>query len=243
MRCAVCSKPEEETELFEGISIGEMIMVCKSCAKEGAVPIIKKPSIHQLEKADERHSVRERMERLSGVRETTPLSSEGSSSQSLRSRLREPPKKEHNEKVSKNYYWDLTIARRRRKMTLNQVSKATGINQELIASVERGRIPDNFEEVFPILEDYFQISLLTKRPSKINFIRRGDHEKEILEAVKERMNRGGQDSEDRIPSEDISIDKLIEKKRERDKKKKESQEKEKEDSMIGDDLEIDPSDV
>jgi len=61
MRCTICKKTSEEIKLYSGIKESEMIMICEDCAESEGVPIIKKPSELQLDKADERYSVRERM--------------------------------------------------------------------------------------------------------------------------------------------------------------------------------------
>ncbi len=115
MRCIVCKKGCQEVELYNGILEDGMVMVCSVCADEEKIPIIKKPSESQLDKADIRYSVRERMERMSGMRETTEISKEQTALQGNLAKLRAPPKKEQHADVLDNYYWTLNIARRRKK--------------------------------------------------------------------------------------------------------------------------------
>jgi len=254
MKCAVCGVTDKETELFEGISIGEMIMVCKPCAKEGGIPVIKKPSLIQLEQADEHQSVRQRMERLSGMHRITPISDDGSSSQALRARLKEPPKAESNSRVVHNYHWNLTLARRRKKQTVTQVSKETGVSQQDIVSIERGKIPAHFEEIFPRLERYFGISLLTSHPKQVSFVRKHEESsEEILEAVRNKMT--GTVPEIKTPpltpvkpvkeqySDKVTLNELIERKRARDKQLNRAKAQKQEDNLIGDDLDLDLSEV
>ncbi len=68
MKCVICGKSDEETYLQEGIHDGKIVVVCNGCAEFENIPLIKKPSEEQLQRADEKFSVRERMERLSGLR-------------------------------------------------------------------------------------------------------------------------------------------------------------------------------
>ena len=83
MRCAICKKEDDEIELYEGILGGGMIRICESCSTTEGIPTIQKPSSKQLEKADERYSVRERMEQMSGFRDKTEISDEQINLQSV----------------------------------------------------------------------------------------------------------------------------------------------------------------
>jgi len=99
MRCTICKKTSEEIKLYSGIKESEMIMICEDCAESEGVPIIKKPSELQLDKADERYSVRERMERISGMHESTERKNSTFITQGNLAKLRIPPKKEYHEDV------------------------------------------------------------------------------------------------------------------------------------------------
>ena len=105
-RCKICKKPNDIVELFEGIFDNEMIMVCESCADEEKIPILKKPSRSQLDVADKRYSVRERMERMSGMADRrSELSKDQLIVQNNINLLKQVPVKETHEDVVDNYYW------------------------------------------------------------------------------------------------------------------------------------------
>jgi ribosome-binding protein aMBF1 (putative translation factor) len=53
-------------------------------------------------------------------------------------RLRAPEKKEFNNEVVDNYFWNLKIARRRMKMTESQLASIVGVSANIIHSIERG---------------------------------------------------------------------------------------------------------
>lgn len=255
MRCAICKKEENEIELFEGIKGAGMIRICEPCSKNEGIPTIRKPSSRQLEKADERYSVRERMEEMSGMRKKSEVSDEQIALQGKLARLRAPPKKEHNDNVVDDYAWSVTIARRRRKMSIGQLAKETDLDYNIIQGVEKGRIPQDYTMVFSVLEKYLKIKLLKVHPGSVNFTRNIDEEKEILKRVQERMSgteiQDSQISLDEesdkdleIPEdlEDISIDSLVERKKAKERTRMHyhpKKERIETDAMLGSDIELD----
>jgi len=251
MRCVVCKKGCQEVELYNGILEDGMVMVCETCADEEKIPIIKKPSESQLNKADERHSVRERMERMSGVRDPTEISPDQTVVQGTIAKLRAPPKKENHPDILDNYYWTLNIARRRKKMTTSQLAEKTQIEPQVIRAIERGRIPENFKETFLKLESFLGIKLLKNHVAKVTFTRTKDEEQEILNEVKRRMDlpelpeiKKPKKAEDidfshRENLEDVTLNDLIEIKRKREERERQLRIKSKEASFIDDDIDLD----
>ncbi len=188
-RCAICKTPWDQTELFEGVYDNEMIMVCKDCAREESVPILRKPTKEQLSQADKRYSVRERMERMSGMHQTnTQLSKEQKVVQRNLGKLKMPEPKQTHPDVLDNFYWTLNMARRRKKMTINQLSNQTGVSVLLIDAIEKGKIPTDFEQIFTNLESYFGIKLLKHHKSQINYVINSEEENELIEEVKNKIS-------------------------------------------------------
>ncbi|MCR4284501.1 MAG: hypothetical protein NUV97_00470 [archaeon] len=261
MRCAVCKVPGDEVELFEGVSKSGMIMICSNCANTDGVPLIKKPSEKQLDKADKNYSVRERMEKLSGRREITEISADQSVVHRNLAKLRMPEKKQFNEEVLDDYYWTLNMARRRKKMSLKQFSQMAGIGEDVLESIEKGQIPENFKEVFFQLESSLGIKLLKYHVKRIDFSRNSsqDNEEEILRSVKERMSgstieketdsekkeklerlsRGEMDFSKRADLQNVTLNDLVEIKRRKEKKEAEMKKRAKKESMVGEDLDLD----
>jgi ribosome-binding protein aMBF1 (putative translation factor) len=256
-RCTICKKSSEETELYPGILDSEMVMICEYCAEEEGVPVIKKPSEKQLDKADKRYSVRERMERMSGSYKNTEISEDQMITQGNLAKLRAPPKKQYHEEVLEDYSWNLKIARRRAKMSPGQLAKKTETSFETIQAIERGRIPENFREIFPKLESLFGIKLLKSHEPKLNFTRKRDQEREILELVKlkmkspepeinlkekkeqlEKLSKGEADFSKRESMENVTLNDLVEMKRARESRNDRRKAKEQEESMLGEDLDL-----
>ena len=188
MKCTICKKTADETQLYTGILESDMVMICEECAESEGVPIIKKPSEVQLSKADERYSVRERMERMSGMHDAKQAKNASFVAQGDVTKLRVPPKKEYHEDVLDNYYWTLNIARRRTKLSINQLAESVKIDADILQSIEKGKIPENFEEIFLKLEVFLGIKLLKNHKKKLNFVRTRDEEQRILNDVKRKIN-------------------------------------------------------
>ena len=119
-RCSVCKKEWNEVELLEGISGAEMIMICGECSKKEGIPTIKKPNGEQIKQTVDKRSVRERMERLSGINRTTGISKDQEVVQRNLHKLKSPVEKETNPFVLDNHYWTANMGRRRKKLTTKQ---------------------------------------------------------------------------------------------------------------------------
>lgn len=259
MRCTICKKDSDEVRLFEGILKAEMVMVCKECSETEGIPLVLKPSEEQLQKADERYSVRERMERLSGRKDTTEISNDQIVTQGNLSKLRIPPKKQYHEEVLDNYYWTLNIARRRKKLSVNQLAGLIKIEANILQSIEKGKIPENFNEIFLKLESFLGIKLLKNHKPQVRFVRTKDEEQEIFKSVREKMGqeksdkstfeekqeimeriaKGEIDFSKRESLQDVNLNDLVEMKKAREKKKVKRKIQIQTDAMLGDDIDLD----
>ena len=285
-RCIVCKKTCEETELYEGIFESGMVLICKTCAEEEKIPLIKKPSSDQLQKADKRYSVRERMEHLSGMRDATEIGGEQTNIQKNLARLKMPDKKQQHEDVSNNYYWELNMARRRKKLSIRQLAELIKIDASILYSIESGKKPETLEEIFLKLESFLGLKLLKNHKKKISFTRTIDEEKEILSSVRKRMGERlvgeGEDGEEDLVGEientikvikkvqkseeskndkiiklrngeidmskrenlsDITLNDLVEIKKQREEQEQEIKVQKQNSTMFGDDLELDIDEV
>ncbi|MBT7706070.1 helix-turn-helix domain-containing protein [archaeon] len=193
-RCSVCKKEWSEAKLLEGILGPQMIIVCEDCAKSEGIPTIKKPTEAQINVATERKSVRERMERLSGINngKTTGISEDQELVQRNLHKLKSPTHKETNPFVIENHYWIANMGRRRKKITLTQAAESLDVDPDLLEKIEHGKIPENFEEIFPKMERLYGIRLLNGRIQKVQFVKTIEEEGKILEEVKERMSEDKQ---------------------------------------------------
>lgn len=256
MRCTICKKTSEETTLYPGIQSTKMVNVCEECAEDQQIPIIKKPTHSQLSQADKTYSVRERLDRMSGRRDTTEITPEQMTTQRNLAKLKMPKPKQNHPEVLDNYYWELQMARRRTKMTLSQIAKKINTTPSAIQEIEKGIIPKDFKEIFLKLEALLGIKLLKVHEPEISFTRKNpEKEKEILAAVARKMKNPEEDLEEdekieeiheKIEKEEIrlsdrknlgnvTLSDLIDRKRAREKYKQ----KIKQEEMMGDEIDID----
>jgi len=202
-RCTICKKESDEVELFRGIRTDGMVMICEQCANKEGVPIIKKPSESQLKKSDERFTVRERMERMSGMHDRTQISEDQMVTQGNLARLKMPSAKQHHEDIVDNYYWTLNLARRRRKLSISQLAEKMQVAPAVIQGIEKGRLPADFEDLLMKLEIFLGIKLLKTHTKKIGFVRTVEEQEEILKSVRKKMN-SKENGEDELVESDNS---------------------------------------
>jgi ribosome-binding protein aMBF1 (putative translation factor) len=254
--CAICKKTPEETTLYQGVLASEMINICEECAEDQGVPIIKKPSQSQLTQADRNYSVRERLDRMSGRRDTSDISRDQTITQGNLAKLRMPKPKQEHPDVLDNYYWEINMARRRAKMTTSQLAKKIDTTSYKIQSIEKGALPEDFKDIFLKLEALLGIKVLKNHENQINFTRKHQNqEKEILAAVQEKIDNPERELEEleeleadeekidlsemkmskRENLKDMTLNDLVDRKRAREKHKL----KTKQEEMIGDDLDLD----
>lgn len=193
MRCAICEKTEDETYLFDGVGRQGIIKVCKDCAEEENIPILKKPKVENIEN-ERKLTVRERMERMSGM--TKKKDREQLIANKNLNRLKIPPKKQTSNKLVDNYDWDLKMYRRRKKISLKQLSEKTQVSEKDLENFEKGQLPENFERIAERIEIGTGLKLLNRSRQEVNFImpeKKEDKEKEILNNVKQKMKEMKED--------------------------------------------------
>ncbi|MEI6058247.1 MAG: hypothetical protein WCP89_00590 [archaeon] len=191
MHCAICGKSDIETELFRGVNRLKVVPVCEKCAIDENIPLLKKPSNEALKSAEQSQSVRERMERLSGISKSQRISHEQHTALRNLAKIRMPLPKQSNDMIIENYSWAIQMARRRLKMTTSQLANQIGIPENEMLSIEKAQLPANFEEIMEKLEVVLEIKLLKARDTKVIFKRQQqqiDVQKEILESVKKNMD-------------------------------------------------------
>ncbi len=256
-KCAICKN--ENVQLLEGIHDGEMINVCEYCAEEESIPILRRPSVEQLNKIEEKESMRERMERLSGIRKhTQSLGPDQTVAQSNLSKLKNPYVKQKHPDLNDNYYWDINMARRRKKMTVSQLSDITEIPEETLRDIEHGIIPANMEEVFLKLEKYLGIKILKAHEQIVSFTRTQENQDKIIQDVKNRMKRvespktpektmesiqrGEIDFSKKEDIKDVTLNDLVDQKKKKEYLAKEKKLREETIAMIGEEIELEDLD-
>jgi len=255
MECAVCKRDNDETHLFDGIYDGKISKICPKCAKIENIPIIKKPTPEQLVEAERRYSVKERMEKLSGLYDDKQtLSRDQTIANKNLAKLRFPIKKQQHPELVDNYYWLIQQIRRRKKFTIAHVSKETGIPENIIEIIERGILPKEFKNSISKLENFFNIQLFKKHQIQA-FLKKPSYnrqdEEKVFEEVKQKIHlkeeklekinkisEGKMDFSKPENIKNITLSDLIELKKKKETAEKRQSEEKLTRDMFGDDLEL-----
>lgn len=237
MRCLICGKDEEETEIFEGIYEGEIVDICVDCAELEEVPLIKKPSEEKFNRAMEPKSVKERLE---GIKEdkTRTLSRDQEVANKFLSKIKFPSKRSNPENLVENYYWIIQRARRKKGISLKQIANEIGISEEVLKNVEYGILDKNFELVINQLENILDIKILKRTPEesmrkKVENLIQERKEQNKEEDEEDKKNKikdiasGKFDFSKRDKINNITLSDLVDLKKKKDK-----------DLLMGDDIEI-----
>ena len=185
MHCHLCQKSEQEADLFDGLYESSIITVCKSCADFESIQLLRKPTQEQIQESERPGSVRQRLENLQDKRKLKSLSGDQEVASKNLAKIRFPPKKQNPEALVDNYYWKLQGARRSKKLSTEQLAEQTNIPAEIIENLEKGQVPQNFEQFIRQLENFFEIRLLKEHFEEPKFILPKPSPAMILEEEKE----------------------------------------------------------
>jgi ribosome-binding protein aMBF1 (putative translation factor) len=264
MRCPICGKNEGTNK---AIINREVISICDSCARTEGLPLIHKPTQEQLARANQRYTVRERMMKLSGMDKLHPVSRDHEIAQRHLGKIRVPEKVQESSSLVDNYNWKIKIARRRKKITLSQLSQITGIPADTLDSLEKGMLVKDYQKIALKMENALGIPLLKEHEKTVKFIMPKKEEpvvdtktekaledlelEELRRSVKiveqrrkmeekqqivEEIKKGEMDFGDKKKTSEITLNDLIEAKKQRERAEKEKERKTK--GLFGSDLEL-----
>ncbi len=157
--CEICGKSEEIVKLYDAISNEGIVRICKRCAYENDFPIIYPPEELITEKEKESKSIKELFKDKELEKQEKQLKK--IVEQNILEKIQE--KKQDDPNLIKNFHWYIQRARRRRHLTIEQMSKGIHEPELLLKKIEAGFIPeDNTYKVIRKIQDFLGIQLLTK---------------------------------------------------------------------------------
>jgi ribosome-binding protein aMBF1 (putative translation factor) len=167
MICEICGKNQAT---FQGILDTKVVNICEICARTEGLPIVKKPTQEQLDRANQRYTVRERMMKISGMDKLHPVSRDHEIAQRHLGKIKIPEKVQKSDSLVENYNWNIKIGRRRKKMTTSQLAQLAGTTPGIIDSLEKGMLMKDYEKIAERIESVLDIQLLKAHERKIKFI-------------------------------------------------------------------------
>lgn len=177
--CAKCGISGETVRLFDAISKKGVVSLCPSCVEVDGVPIIQKPTTHQLKDVESRANVYERLSRMAGVdpvehlqkfhpQEAKKREKLAAQEVSLRQLVDRNYEKKHEGKLEKkprtdlveNFHWVVMRVRRARKLTQDELARGIGESVAAIKMVEQGVLPEDDYRLVRKLEAFLGIRIV-----------------------------------------------------------------------------------
>jgi len=169
--CFRCGRGEEEVKLLNAVYGNEIVKVCEECELTENIPVVRKPSSQQLIESEKPFTVRQRLNRMAGLKEKDD-SRELMKKLNL-DNLRKPKdyRQVLDEKFSlarkrnipvnliDNYNWLIMMERKKRKIDRRQLADAIGESEITIKMIENKEMPDDASRIISKIEQYFGIKL------------------------------------------------------------------------------------
>ena len=236
--CFKCGISSDKTLLFDAISDKGIVKVCRQCALEEDLPIIKKnefkatepkkpilPRNLKVSMSNQSQRMYERLSKLSGVEFKEEKSEEEKKKLSQQEEyLKEIANKNYEERLKKypgdesklidNFHWVIMRARRIKHMSPEQLAKEIGEPESAVKMLEQG-IPPNNDLLVKKIEDCLKIRISkeTPKPEEITEIEQGKQE-EIGDFEESELRF------DPLTAQNLTISDLIDMKKRKEKKER-----------------------
>ncbi|MEK6875705.1 MAG: helix-turn-helix domain-containing protein [Nanoarchaeota archaeon] len=168
--CFKCSVSGDKTRLFDAVSPEGIVKICGGCSFNEDWPLVKKPTEIQLQEAERKTSVRERLSRAAGIRPDKRI--EEIKSSELRGQdisLRQIIDKNYRKSLPieniprrglvHNFHWMIMGARRKKHISQKQFAEAIGESDSAILMAEQGRLPEHDNLLITKIENFLGINL------------------------------------------------------------------------------------
>ncbi|MEN9625720.1 MAG: hypothetical protein RL557_48 [archaeon] len=174
--CERCRVSEEKVRLFDAIYEGQMTFLCERCSIIENAPIVKRADSNQLKTIEKTTKPHGRFQTTSSTMQPAIKKDTFFREDRLRE-LDKNPKQELPDKnrlnLIQNFHWEIMRIRRRRGYSHRQLADAIHESALALEMIEKGKLPENSENLIIKLEQFFQINLrkpsLMSRPVKQTF--------------------------------------------------------------------------
>jgi ribosome-binding protein aMBF1 (putative translation factor) len=162
--CFKCGVEGEKVRLFDGISREGVVKICLDCLNSEDIPLIKKPTSSQLLDS-------ERKTTLNGIRESHhPVKADMSErDMTLRDIVDKnfekkiPVEKKPRSDMIEHFHWVLMRARRKKKLTQQQLAREIAEAEAAIKMAEQGILPEDDFRLVNKLESFLGVNIRKKK--------------------------------------------------------------------------------
>ncbi len=168
MECFNCGVLGNRERLFDAISGKGVVKVCEKCSSEERLPVVRKPTIFQLNESERKQTVYERLSRSAGIEQMEEIPGKREL-EKTEATLKEVADKNYEQKIQSklksrtdlvnNFHWIIMRARRLKKLTQEQLSKRISEPEPAIAMAEKGIVPEG-DSLIIKLENFLGIRIL-----------------------------------------------------------------------------------
>ncbi|MDP3026726.1 MAG: hypothetical protein Q8N63_03385 [Nanoarchaeota archaeon] len=160
-KCARCDVSGEKIRLFDAVYSGRIEKICERCSIIENIPVIKRPDAFRLKESEKGTGVYDRMKRLSGIKEQKK--EESFFIEDRLKQLEAMPELELPERNKLNliehFHWEIMRNRRRKGLSHEKLAENLGESSVAIVMLEKGKVPENAENLIRKLEQFFQVRL------------------------------------------------------------------------------------
>ena len=166
MECFKCGVPEDRAFLYEVISPKGIVRVCRKCSHDLDFPMIKTSTDFEEKGVKKRSTVREIMERLSGVKHSPSKQKELEKQDSHLKKIVEENLEEiikaspiSTDEFVDNFHWAIMRARRREKLTQTELARKIHESEIAVKLAEQGIVSEQTPGLVKKLEAYLNVRI------------------------------------------------------------------------------------
>lgn len=153
-KCDLCNNTGE---LVDAIGNEQIMRICASCLDKNKFPVIKKPTLEQLNLAHRFYGVKER---LSNRPDLKPIKKEKSSEDKEIERIvRQTAQKADYHELINNFHWHIQHARRMKKLSQRQLAESIAEPEVIVQLAEEGKLPEDYSRLITKLEQFLKVKL------------------------------------------------------------------------------------
>lgn len=185
MECFKCGADSDSEEILQAISNQEIVHVCKKCAEDEDIPIIKKP----ISKEEEKKSLLAPIIKKGLV---VPRGEFGMRDLVDRNYLDRSERKTLASDLIDNFHWAIMVARRKKKISVKEVAERIQEPESVLLGMEKGVLPLDYQKIIEKLENALNVILFKDKQLALEAEKRKNDTRQqparILEFKKESLD-------------------------------------------------------
>jgi len=169
-KCSLCGIEEE---LVDAIGPEEIMRVCRYCANNNKLPILKVADSESIKSAEMDVAKRSFMH-SANVKKQQEEQKKASVDKELEKIVKDKIKEGDYKDLVDNFHWIIQHARRLKKISQKQMAEAIAEPEIVVAMAEKKQLPEDYIKVINKMEQFLGIILFKQRPQDSKGIEKGE---------------------------------------------------------------------